>query len=110
MRRAGWAAFRRRLAKVGHTQRELSKDLKKSLKGHMDIQKNCIPGRTAASVMALRPRPLDKSCSRNNTELTLSPPDWPKERELGNIVIVTAACPMMCVYRGCYMVLGFYSK
>lgn len=107
---AGWAAFRKSLARVGHTQRgHLSKDLKKSLQGHMAIE-NCIPGRRTASVMALRQRPLDKSCSGNNTELSLSPPDWPKERELGNTVIVTAACPMMPVYGDCYMVLGFYSK
>lgn len=64
----GWDAIRKRVVRVGHTKM-VSKDLK-SMRGHVDIWKKCIPGRGIASVKLMRCL-CGMACSRTSTEASL---------------------------------------
>lgn len=78
----GWNAISKMVVRVGPNKSgHLSKDLKKSMRGHVGIWKKHFPGRRTARVKATRQGPSGKTCSRTSTEVSLIEAEWPKERE-----------------------------
>lgn len=94
-----WSAISKNVVRVGPNKRgHVSKDLKKSMRGHVGFWKKYIPGSRTASVKATSQGPPVKTWSRTSREVSLIEADWPKERKSRNEVRVKEECQIVQGY------------